>query len=137
MKKLVLIIFIICITSFQVGSCNSLEKGVVLPIDRVFEGVCISNSGCEIISKLTTNLNNAPILIEVFCNKKLDYDYTWETANIYAYRFTKCLIDYGYNQNKIRYIGYGNLDFESLELENVIKISIQKIEPLTINSPVD
>lgn len=137
MKNLVSIVLIFCIALFQAGDCLSAEKDIVLPLEKVFDGICISNSGCEIISNLASNLNNTPILIEVFCNKKLDYDYTWETANIYAYRFSKCLIDYGYNQNKIRYIGYGNLDFEGLEFENVIKISIQKIEPLTINSPTD
>ncbi len=137
MKNLVSIVLILYIALFQAEDCFSVEKDVVLPIDRVFEGVCISNSGCKILSELTSNLNNAPILIEVFCDEKLNYDYTWEIANIYAYKFSKCLIDFGYNQNRIRYIGYGNLGFESSKLQNVIKISIQKIEPLVINSTTD
>lgn len=106
---------------------------VILPINDIFDGKCISNKGCQKLDEIINKFENNTILIEVFCQNKMDYDFTWELANIYAYKITKCLIEKGYDQNKIRYIGYGMLNIEEPDEKNIIKISIQEIEPLTHN----
>ena len=127
---LIMLIFLIEVAQIAYGD-------IMYPISDVFNGKDISDTGCQKLDDVINKFNNNTILIEVFCNNKLDYDYTWELANIYAYKITKCLIDKGYNQNKIRYIGYGNLNIEEPDRKNVIKISIQEIESLTQNSPVE
>lgn len=124
MRKIFALIFGIYL-SFSCAFCS-----VILPINEVFEGKCISENGSRKLDKIIDKFDNNTILIEVYCNTKLDYDYTWELANIYAYKVTKCLIDKGYNQNKIRYIGYGSLDIEKPQERNIIKISKQEIEDL-------
>ncbi len=122
-KFLALILVLYCSLSCAFGS-------VILPIKDVFDGKDISLQGCKILDEIIPKLDNNTILIEVFCNNKLDYDYNWEIANIYAYKISKCLIEKGYNQHKIRHIGYGTLDMEDPEHKNIIKISIQEIEDL-------
>ncbi len=127
-KILITILIFLCGLQASLGS-------MVISINDIFDGENISANGCQKLDEIIEKFNDNTILIEVFCNYKLGYDYTWEVANIYAYKITKCLIEKGYNQNKIRYIGYGNLNIEEPDKKNVIKISIQEIEPLTIKSP--
>ena len=124
MKKFLALIFVLYL-SFNRAFCS-----VILPIQDVFDKKDISLKGCQLLDETITKLNNTTILIEVFCNDKLDYEYNWELANIYAYKISKCLIDKGYDQNKIRYIGYGSLDIEKPDEKNIIKISKQEIEDL-------
>lgn len=129
MRKILLTILIF-LCGFQASFSN-----MIIPINDIFDGKNISSNGCLKLDEIVEKFDDNTILIEVFCNYKLEYDYTWEIANIYAYQITKCLIEKGYDQNKIRYIGYGTLDIEEPDKKNVIKISIQEIEPLTIKSP--
>ena len=124
MRKFLALIFVLYL-SFNRAFCS-----VILPIQDVFDKKDISLKGCQLLDETITKLNNTTILIEVFCNDKLDYEYNWELANIYAYKISKCLIDKGYDQNKIRYIGYGSLDIEKPDEKNIIKISKQEIEDL-------
>lgn len=124
MRKFLALIFVLYL-SFNRAFCS-----VILPIQDVFDKKDISLKGCQLLDETITKLNNTTILIEVFCNDKLDYEYNWELANIYAYKISKCLIDKGYDQNKIRYIGYGSLDIEKPNEKNIIKISKQEIEDL-------
>lgn len=124
MRKFLALIFVLYL-SFNRAFCS-----VILPIQDVFEGKCISYNGCQKLDEIIDKFSNNTILIEVFCTTKLNYDYNWELANIYAYKISKCLIDKGYDQNKIRYIGYGSLDIEKPDEKNIIKISKQEIEDL-------
>lgn len=125
MKKFLTILSIFLFCGF-----NASYGAMILPIKEIFDGKCISENGCQKLDEIIDKFDNGTILIEVYCTTKLDYDYTWELANIYAYRVTKCLIEKGYDQNKIRYIGYGSLDIEKPNEKNVIKISKQEIEDL-------
>lgn len=115
---------------FSFGIFHTSYGAMILPIKDVFSGKCISENGCRKLDEIIDKFDNDTILIEVYCTTKLDYDYTWELANIYAYKVTKCLIEKGYDQNKIRYIGFGSLDIEKPDNKNIIKISKQEIEDL-------
>lgn len=101
---------------------------VIIPIEDVFEGKCISQNGCLILDEIITKIENKSILIEVFCSNNLHYNYSWEVGNMYGYKISKCLIHKGLNPLKIRYVGYGELGEE--KKENIIKISIQEPETM-------
>ena len=124
MRKFLVLIFVLYL------SFNSAFSSMILPINEVFDGKCISENGCNKLDEIIDKFDSNTILIEVYCTTKLDYDYTWELANIYAYKISKCLIEKGYKPNKIRYIGFGSLDIEKPQERNVIKISKQEIEDL-------
>ena len=120
MKKLLVILFFICSMFYPTYSA------VILPIDTIFEGQCITENGYKKIDEIFSKLNNSPITIEVFCSKSNNYNYSWENANIYAYKISKYLIEKGYEPNKIRYIGYGSFCSEDLRKQNIVRIQKQE-----------
>ena len=106
------------------------STSVIIPVEDVFEGKCISHNGHIILDEIVLKIEDKSLLIEVFCSNLLHYDYSWETGNMYAYKISKYLIDKGINPHKIRYIGYGEIGINEQTEKNVIKISIQEPETM-------
>lgn len=117
---------------YQVTTTKDIigTTSVLIPIEDIFEGKCISRNGCMILDEIVLKIKDKSILIEVFCSNSLHYDYSWETGNMYAYKISKCLIDKGINPHKIRHIGYGELGLDEQKEKNIIKISIQEPETM-------
>jgi len=96
------------------------ENIVIIKLDDLFSGECLSAEGKEILFELKNKIREDKVFIECYTNRKGGYCAEWELADIYAYKIARFLIlCCKIKAEKINYIGYGNISGYNSESNRV------------------
>ena len=122
MRYFFILLFLIFVVSIPEAKCASrYEQGISVfksldgtvikvSIDDLFEGECLSEEGKRILLSIKDRIDDNKVIVECFTNRRLNYNASWELADIYAYKAVVFLIRCcGINPQKITYVGYGDM----------------------------